>query len=335
MSRLIFRVLLIGLAAAIALAGWLYHFTGQPLTLPSASHDLVIEHGSSLRSISQQLVDEKLLAEPWSFMLLVRFSGKAAALQAGNYRLQQGMTPMDLYRMITAGDTVQSSITLIEGWNFRQIREALNRHESIRHLSMPMSDAEILQRIGAGETHPEGLFFPDSYFFGSGISDLDILQRAYQTMQVKLNRAWQGRDHELPYRTPYEALIMASIIEKETGRADERTMISRVFLNRLKYGMRLQTDPTVIYGLGEKFDGNLRKRDLLADTPYNTYTRDGLPPTPIAMPGLAAIEAALHPARGSALYFVGKGDGSHAFSATLSEHNRAVARYQLKQRGSN
>jgi UPF0755 protein len=249
-------------------------------------------------------------------------------IKAGNYELRRGMTVYDLFLMITEGSTVQRSITFIEGWSFRQMREALNQHEDIRHLSMPMTDAEIMQHIGAPQSNPEGLFFPDSYFFERGMSDLDILKRAYHTMQRKLERAWEGRAAELPYRTPYEALIMASLIEKETGRSSERPMISRVFLNRLRLGMRLQTDPTVIYGLGESFDGNLRKRDLLADTPYNTYTRHGLPPTPIAMPGMAAIEAALHPANGSALYFVGKGDGSHVFSPTLSEHNRAVNRYQ-------
>jgi UPF0755 protein len=211
------------------------------------------------------------------------------------------------------------------------VREALNRHEDIRHLSIPMTDEEILRQIGATETVAEGLFFPDSYFFDSGMSDLDILKRAYETMHRKLNAAWEKRAAGLPYRTPYEALIMASIVEKETGRAGERPMIASVFLNRLKLGMRLQTDPTVIYGMGENFDGNLRKRDLQLDGQYNTYTRAGLPPTPIAMPGMAAIEAALHPARSNALYFVGKGDGSHAFSSTLNEHNRAVYRYQLRR----
>jgi UPF0755 protein len=195
---------------------------------------------------------------------------------------------------------------------------------------MAMTDAEILRRIGATESHAEGLFFPDTYYFSDGVSDIDVLQRAYESMQRKLTEAWELRDDNLPYATPYEALIMASVVEKETGKASERPMIARVFLNRLKIGMRLQTDPTVIYGMGERFNGNIRKQDLLKDTPYNTYTRDGLPPTPIAMPGLAAIEAALHPdASGNYLYFVGKGDGSHTFSKSLQEHNSAVARYQL------
>lgn len=330
MRKLFSRLLWLALAGILALAGWMYLFAHLKIELAEDPHELVLEHGSSLRGIARQLVAEGLLHEPWSFVLLVQAHGLAGDVKAGNYELHKGMTVYDLFQMITQGSTAQRSIIFIEGWTFKQMREALNQHEDIRHLSIPMTDQEILRRIGASETVPEGLFFPDSYFFDRGMSDLEILTRAYQTMQRKLDGAWRGRAADLPYRSSYQALIMASIVEKETGRGDERPMIARVFLNRLKLGMRLQTDPTVIYGLGERFDGNLRRRDLLADTPYNTYTRYGLPPTPIAMPGLAAIEAVLHPANGSALYFVGKGDGSHAFSAALSEHNRAVRRYQLK-----
>lgn len=327
--RFLNKLLMLVLIAIVALAGWVIYFAKQPITLPVASQDLVLKHGSSLRGIAQQMVREGVLAEPWTFMLLVRAQGLAGEIKAGNYELHEGMTNYDLFLMITDGITNQRSITFIEGWTFRQMREALNRHEDIRHLSIPMTDEEILRQIGATERVAEGLFFPDSYFFDSGMSDLDILKRAYETMQRKLAKSWETRAPGLPYRTSYDALIMASIVEKETGRASERPMIASVFLNRLKLGMRLQTDPTVIYGMGENFDGNLRKRDLLSDGEYNTYTRAGLPPTPIAMPGIAAIEAALHPAQSKALYFVGKGDGSHAFSATLNEHNRAVHRYQL------
>jgi UPF0755 protein len=232
--------------------------------------------------------------------------------------------------MITNGDATQTGITFIEGWTFHQMREELNRHEDIQHIGMGLSDVDILRRIGATESFPEGLFFPDTYYFSSGMSDLDILKRAYQAMQQKLGQAWKTRASGLPYASPYQALIMASIVEKETGKTEERPLIAQVFLNRLKLGMRLQTDPTVIYGKGDSFDGNLRKQDLLADTPYNTYTRAGLPPTPIANPGMGAIEAALNPIEGAGyLYFVGKGDGSHSFSKTLAEHNRAVTRYQL------
>lgn len=328
--RLLTRLFWVGVSLAIALGGWLIHFSGQPIHLEQPTQDLVLKHGSSLRGVAQQLVREGVLSEPWSFILLVRVQGKAGEIQAGNYQLAQGMTVSDLFQMISRGNTVQRSITFIEGWTFRQMRAALNDHPDIRHLSMHLTDAEILTQIGAEETYPEGLFFPDSYYFGSGMSDLEILQRAYQTMRKKLDIAWRTRDSGLPYRSSYEALVMASIVEKETGRGDERPLIARVFLNRMRLGMRLQTDPTVIYGMGERFDGNLRRKDLQEDTPYNTYTRAGLPPTPIAMPGLATIEAVLHPAQGDALYFVGKGDGSHAFSKTLSEHNRAVSRFQLQ-----
>jgi UPF0755 protein len=334
MMRLLLKWLLVLVVAApVMIAAWMYHYLRQPLDLAEAPQDLVLIHGTSLQGVARQMVREGVLKEPWSFILLVRSLGMAGDIKAGNYELRKGMTPYDLFLMVTNGSISQSSITFIEGWTFKQMREALNAHESVRHMTMPLTDAQIMQQIGANENNPEGLFFPDSYYFSSGMSDLDILKRAYQTMRQKLDSAWQSRDADLPYAKPYEALVMASIIEKETGRGEERPLIARVFLNRLKIGMRLQTDPTVIYGMGEAFDGNLRRRDLLDDTPYNTYTRDGLPPTPIAMPGLASIEAALHPAHSKALYFVGRGDGSHAFSNSLSEHNSAVARYQLRNGG--
>lgn len=332
MRALIKKTMLLMVLVMLALAAWLYWYPGMKLGLEQPEYELELRHGASLRGVARQLVEAGLLPEPWSFVTLVRLHGKAGEVKAGNYLLRRGMTVNELYLMLTSGRTVQSSITLIEGWTFRQVRQALYAHEDLKHLTIPMTDAEILQRIGASENVAEGLFFPDSYFFDRGMSDLEILQRAYRTMQSRLESAWQSRAPGLPYRSPYQALIMASIIEKETGRGSERPMIARVFLNRLRLGMKLQTDPTVIYGLGEAFDGNLRKRDLLADTPYNTYTRYGLPPTPIAMPGLAAIEAALHPASSDALYFVGKGDGSHVFSATLGAHNQAVNRYQRKGR---
>jgi UPF0755 protein len=216
----------------------------------------------------------------------------------------------------------------VEGWNIREVRQELARNPRLEHRLADMTDAQMLAAIGAEEKHPEGLFFPDTYFFNPDSPDIDVLRRAYSLQQQKLQEAWETRAPGLPYKTPYEALIMASIIEKETGVPEERPLIAAVFINRLKKGMRLQTDPTVIYGLGAKFDGNLRKVDLQRDTPYNTYTRAGLPPTPIAMPGEEAILAALHPAPSNALYFVAKGNGTHQFSATLEEHNRAVNRYQ-------
>ena len=315
----------------IVLAAWMLYFSTTPMPMRAESTEIDLKAGSSLRSVGQQLVDQGVLNEPWSFVLMVRLLGAAGSVKAGNYLIERGVTPYELYVILTRGSTSQASITFIEGWNFRQMREALNKNESIRHMTMAYTDQQILAEIGARETHPEGLFFPDTYYFSRGASDLDVLKRAYQTMHTKLEKAWQGRESGLPYDSAYEALIMASIVEKETGKASERPQIAGVFLNRLRIGMRLQTDPTVIYGMGERFDGNLRKVDLMADTRYNTYTRAGLPPTPIAMPSLAAIEAALHPAKTKALYFVGKGDGSHAFSNSLAEHNRAVVKYQLRR----
>lgn len=330
--RQLFKLSLLFAIVTLMGASWLWRFAGTPLTIETTPYVFVVKPGSTIRTVARQLVEEHVVGEPWSFMIMARLTGRAADLKAGNYQFASGITPFQLFDMITSGDVAQVGITFIEGWTFRQMREELNRHEDIQHFSMGLTDSEILQRIGADEKHPEGLFFPDTYYFSSGMTDLDILKRAYQAMQLKLASAWQKRSPELPYASPYGALIMASIVEKETGKSEERPMIARVFLDRLRIGMRLQTDPTVIYGLGEHFDGNLRKKDLLADTPYNTYARSGLPPTPIANPGLGAIEAALNPdPRRGYLYFVGKGDGSHAFSKTLDEHNRAVAKYQLRK----
>ena len=322
--------LLIAFLGIVSLA-WMLYFASMPIPMRATSVEIDLKAGSSLRSVGQQLVDQGVLREPWSFVLLVRLLGAAGSIKAGNYLIDRGVTPYDLYVIFTKGNSTQASITLIEGWNFKQIRAALDKNEDVRHMTMAYTDQQILAQIGATETHPEGLFFPDTYYFSRGASDLDVLKRAYQTMQAKLEKAWQGRASGLPYDSAYEALTMASIVEKETGKASERPEIAGVFLNRLRIGMRLQTDPTVIYGMGERFDGNLRKIDLMADSRYNTYTRAGLPPTPIAMPSLGAIEAALHPAKTRAFYFVGKGDGSHAFSATLAEHNRAVVKYQLRK----
>ena len=238
------------------------------------------------------------------------------------------ISPLELLEVITKGEVIQKQVSIIEGWTFKQLRAALNASLDITHDTLNLTDTEILQRIGAMESHPEGLFFPDTYKFAAGSSDLAILSSAYQAMQQRLQEIWATREPDLPLQTPYQALILASIVEKETGTADDRAMIAGVFMNRLRRGMLLQTDPTVIYGLGETFDGNLRKRDLLADTAYNTYIRAGLPPTPIALPGMAALQATLHPAQTDALYFVARGDGSSHFSSSLTEHNRAVNQYQ-------
>jgi len=324
------RLLVLALLLALAAGGWLAYFSQSRLTLPQTPFAFEVKQGSSLRAVARQFTEAGLLKEPWTFTVMVRLLGKAGQLKAGNYLIEQNPTVLDLFRMITKGDVRQNEIKFIEGWNFRQVRQALDSHPALAHDTAGMSDQELLRHLNMPEPHPEGLFFPDTYYFGGGMSDLAVLKRAYVLMQEHLARAWEARAADLPYATPYEALIMASIVEKETGAAHERPMIAGVFINRLRIGMRLQTDPTVIYGLGENFDGNLRKADLLADTPYNTYTRAGLPPTPIAMPGLDAIRAAVQPAQTKALYFVSKGDGTHHFSGTLDEHNRAVARYQLR-----
>lgn len=317
----------------VAIAGWMAYFANTPLVLSHTPYEFTLEHGSSLKVVSRQLTDAGVLPEPWSFTLLVRALGKAGSIKAGNYQLAANLTPLELYYKITQGDVSQIEITFIEGWSFKQLRSALDAHQGIRHDTAGLSDQEVMRLIGAKERHAEGLFFPDTYYFSNGMNDISILNRAYQIMQKHVAAAWDMRDSGLPYATPYEALIMASIVEKETGKASERPLIAAVFINRLRLNMRLQTDPTVIYGLGESFDGNLRKDDLIADTPYNTYTRSGLPPTPIALPGLGAIEAVLHPAESSALYFVAKGKGAHQFSNSLVEHNRAVVRYQLNGQG--
>lgn len=326
--RLVNRILCFMLFCLCLLVAWMFYFANTPMALNTDIKEFSIKPGS-VRSVSQQLTKQDVLSHAWSFELLVRVLGQAGSIKAGVYQVKQGATPYDLVEMMSNGDSTQSSITFIEGWTFAQMRAALNANESIRHMTMAYTDQQLLHEIGIDDVTPEGLFFPDTYFFVRDSSDKDILKRSYETMKARMQNAWESRASDLPYKNAYQALIMASIFEKETGRSSERPMIAGVFVNRLHIGMRLQTDPTVIYGMGSSFDGNLRKKDLLRDTPYNTYTRSGLPPTPIAMPGLAAIQAALHPADTKALYFVGKGNGSHVFSATLEEHNRAVAKYQL------
>ncbi|MBN8770032.1 MAG: endolytic transglycosylase MltG [Thiobacillus sp.] len=325
---------LIALAALLALmgAGGLAWYGNRPLQIEPLPKTLNVVPGTNLRSLSAMLEREGVVGNAQVFWLLGRILGKAGTLKVGVYTLDRPLTPLELYAMIQRGEVSQAMVQFIEGWNWREVRAALAAQPMLKNESASMSDTEILQAIGAGEDHIEGLLFPDTYFYAPHTSDLSVLRRAYRRQHEKLMAAWETRAPGLPYRTPYEALIMASIVEKETGVAFERPRIAGVFLNRLRLGMRLQTDPTVIYGLGERFDGNLRKVDLQRDTPYNTYTRAGLPPTPIAMPSEAAIQAALNPARTDALYFVARGDGTHVFSSTLDAHNRAVNRYQRYQR---
>ena len=304
------------------------YYAYRPLPLPAAPFEFALKQGSSLKGMARDMQQAGLLEQDWAFVWLARLLGKSGQIKAGKYALKHPVTPLELLDTLEKGLVVQGQVSVIEGWTFRQLRAALNASPDVAHDTLSLSDAEILQRIGAAESHPEGLFFPDTYNFASGSSDLAIFKSAYQAMQQRLQEAWAGRDAGLPLQTPYQALILASIVEKETGTPSDRAMIAGVFVNRLRKGMLLQTDPTVIYGLGEKFDGNLRKRDLLADTAYNTYTRGGLTPTPIALPGMAALQATLHPAKTGALYFVARGDGSSEFSSSLAAHNRAVNQYQ-------
>jgi len=323
--------ILLTLIAAFALGAWLAYYAVSPLKLQPNSQEIVIQAKSSLRSIANQLVAQGVLKEPWRFIVLAKLLQKEQFLQAGSYTLNKNISPYQLLLSLNHGKTTQGSVTFIEGRTFSQMRQKLAINDAVKQTISNLPETEILKLIGSTYNVAEGLFFPDTFYFDRNTTDIELLKISYNAMQSKLEKAWQGRDKDLPYKNSYQALIMASIIEKETGKASERPMIAGVFINRLKMGMRLQTDPTVIYGMGLRFDGNIRKKDLSIDTPYNTYTRSGLPPTPIAMPGLASIEAALHPAKTKALYFVGKGDGGHAFSDNLVEHNRAVVRYQLKK----
>lgn len=331
MIKHIKKTVLLSVLALLVLSTWLTYYAIAPLKLQPGSQEITIQAKSGLRSIAHQLVTQGVLKEPWRFIMLAKLLHKEQYLQAGNYTLNKNISPYQLLLSLNHGKTTQGSITFIEGRTFAQMREKLAVNDAVKQTIGGMSDAEIMRAIGSSYSVPEGLFFPDTFYFDRNSTDIALLKVSHAAMQLKLEKAWQGRESGLPYKTPYEALIMASIVEKETGKASERPMIAGVFVNRMRIGMRLQTDPTVIYGMGLRFDGNIRKKDLSVDTPYNTYTRVGLPPTPIAMPGLASIEAALHPEKTKALYFVGKGDGSHAFSNNLIEHNRAVARYQLKK----
>lgn len=315
-----------------AFTGWFHYHVNAGIQLPSVPYTFTITQGSGLKNIAQQLADAKILSNPWTFILLSRYKGLHSSLKAGDYTLTSNISQVALLDYLVKGDVQQYEIKFIEGWTFSQLRKTLYEHPAIQNDTVDLSDQEILQLIGASETTAEGLFFPDTYYFVKNSRDSDILQRAYHTMQNHLQAAWSERIAALPLVTPYEALILASIVEKETGLERDRAEIAGVFINRLRMGMRLQTDPTVIYGLGDQFDGNLRKSHLQTDQEYNTYTRAGLPPSPIAMPGLASIQAALNPAETEAIYFVAKGNGESQFSTNLVDHNRAVNKYQRQQK---
>ncbi len=323
---LMVAVLLAGLGLA---AGFWWLHSPMTLNLPSGSPvlDLEIEPGTRPAQVAQAVVTSGAQTPVQLLQWWFRISGQARQIKAGSYEITPGMTPRKLLAMLVRGDQSLKSITLVEGWNFRQVREALQKAELLAQDSIGLQPEMIMEKLGRPGVHPEGRFFPDTYTYAKGSSDLAILKRAAKAMDKRLDAAWALRALDTPLTSPEQALTLASIVEKETGKPSDRGQIAGVFANRLRIGMLLQTDPTVIYGMGDQFDGNIRKRDLQTDTPYNTYTRAGLPPTPIAMPGKAALLAAVQPAATKALYFVARGDGSSQFSATLDEHNRAVNKY--------
>jgi len=328
LSKLLVFLIVLFILGGAAFAGWMWSFAHRPLNFRTTPLEVTIRPGSGLNVVARDLAEAGIAMRPWQFGLLGRLHGRETSIKAGTYRFPEALTPLQLLEKLARGDYVLMEVVFVEGWTYRQLRQALDAHPDLRHDTTGLPDSELMTRIGAAPAHPEGRFFPDKYLFAKGSSDIEVLRQAYGQMERRLAAAWAERDPTLPLASPYEALILASIVEKETGTAADRAMIAGVFANRLRSRMLLQTDPTVIYGLGESFDGNLRKRDLVTDGPYNTYTRPGLPPTPIALPSQASLTAAVKPARTDALYFVARGDGSSEFSRSLDEHNRAVSKYQ-------
>jgi len=335
--RVLLLILALGLAASVLLVTDLWRqyqvFVDQPLTSAQNERVLEVKPGDSFTRVLRRMrtigIDQ---GHDWQWRALAFQLKVLERLQVGEYSVGHGISPRQLLRKLEAGRVIEYRFTAVEGWSMRELRAALALHDALEQTLGEMDDAALMAALDRPGVHPEGRFLPETYHYTRGVRDIDLLKRAALAMDVALGAAWAGRDDDLPLQTPEQALVLASIVEKETGRASERAQIAGVFIRRLRMGMRLQTDPTVIYGLGAGFDGNLRRRDLQTDTPYNTYTRAGLPPTPIAMPGRDALLAAVHPAAGNSLYFVARGDGSHHFSVTLSEHNRAVAKYQLRRR---
>jgi UPF0755 protein len=331
LRRFLSTVVLLAVLAALAAGGWAFWWVQHPLAMAAPTVDVDIEPGTLPRGVVQAVVDAGVQVQPDLLYWWFRLSGQARAIKAGSYELEAGITPRRLLSKLARGEENLRAITLVEGWTFRQFRAALAKEEGLKPDSRALDDAAVMAQLGRPGVHPEGRFFPDTYTYARGSSDLKVLRRALAAMDKRLGAAWAQRTPQAVVKTPDEALILASIVEKETGKGADRPLISAVFNNRLRVGMPLQTDPTVIYGMGTAFNGNLRKVDLQTDTPWNTYTRSGLPPTPIAMPGKAALLAAVQPAPGKALYFVARGDGTSHFSETLEEHNRAVNKYQRGQ----
>ena len=330
----LFIVMTLLLLAATAITMSLYRsFQVAEISVPEEGMIYTIPAGTSLKQLAFDLHRHGIIDQPRFFVMLGRELDAARSLKTGEYTLLRGMTPRSLLEQVTDGQVIQYSLTVIEGQTFREMLARIASHAVIEHTLEGLDDGEIMARLGHPGEHPEGRFLPDTYNFPRSTTDLAFLQRAYNAMTDQLQQAWEERQEGLPLKSPEEALILASIVEKETGRAEERPVIAGVFVRRLQKGMKLQTDPTVIYGMGASFDGNIRLRDLRKDTPYNTYTRSGLPPTPIALPGADAIHAVLHPAAGNSLYFVAMGEGRHYFSSTLKQHNLAVDKFQKKKKG--
>jgi UPF0755 protein len=327
--RRLFGLLVLALIAGAAAYWWV---TRQPLPLPEQPFEFTVRSGATLRAVAHELTGAGVLPADWTLVALGRIEGVDRMIKAGNYEIPVGTSLSGLLAKLTQGDVTQTSFTIVEGWSLRDLREALRAEQDVTKTILDLPDAELMHALGANDAQAEGWFFPDTYFFVAGATDASLLARAHRTMRQRLNAAWEARAPGLPLSSPYEALVLASIVEKETGRAADRPLIASVLVNRLQHGMRLQADPTVIYGIGERFDGNLTRRDLDADNAYNTYMRDGLPPTPIALPSQASLDAVLHPPATSYLYFVSRGDGTSEFSASLSDHNRAVAKYQKSAR---
>lgn len=321
-------------ALVLALAGaglcaYAWYWTRQAVDMQAERIQYVVEPGNGMRVIARAMNSAGINVHPDALVGLARFSGLDKQIKAGTYEAQRGDTPLRLLERMARGEVMQSRLTLVEGWTYQRIRQALRDSPDIKQTLDGVSDAEIMRRLGASHGSPEGLFLPDTYVFAPGTTDFDVLRLAYRAQEAMLQKAWAERDPDLPLASPYEALILASIVEKETGHGEDRARVAGVFVNRLRIGMPLQTDPTVIYGMGDRYQGRIRKRDLQTDTPWNTYTRGGLPPTPIASPGRAALHAALHPEAHKYLYFVARGDGRSEFSRTLRDHNRAVSKYIL------
>lgn len=329
MRKLIRFLFLFTLLVAAAATGLFYGYIHSHVPLPEEGIVFTIPSGATLGRVTKELKDKGVIEKPLYWKLLARMTGKANQIKTGEYQLNGVLSPAEILDILVSGKSLQYSIMIPEGWTFKQTLEILASKAEIRKTLEQASPDEIMQKLGAEGLHPEGRFLPETYFFTRNTSDLEILRRSHVAMKTLLEEEWKAREKDLPLKTPYEALILASIVEKETGVADERPMIAAVFINRLRKGMKLQTDPTVIYGMGERYKGNIRKKDLQRDTPYNTYTRKGLPPTPIALPAASSIHAVLHPADSEALFFVASGGGRHYFSKTYEEHKQAVIKYLL------